>query len=86
MEEEVPGVENLLKLLPSDLVEFVAKDNAVFQQEIVDWDKVQLDNLAANNPASATGEVSALNKENQTDPTTAGDPNNDVQVGLSFLL
>ena len=85
MEEEVHGVENLLKLLPGDMVEFVFKDNAVFQQEIVDWDKVQLDN-AANNPVSASGEASTLNKENQTDPTSTADPNNDVQVDLSFLL
>jgi hypothetical protein len=70
MEEEGRGVDGLLKLLPPDLSDLVSGDNDLFRQEIVNWDKEQLE-LEAKALESAKAQKQA---------ETGADANNDVQV------
>jgi hypothetical protein len=76
------ALETLLKILPEDLSEFVSNDNDAFRQEIINWDKEQLEKQRAALEAAATAK---LQKQQQTEPMSTSDPNNDVQVRPTHL-
>lgn len=81
--DEGRAIETLLKILPEDLSEFVSNDNDAFRQEIINWDKEQLEKQRAALEAAATAK---LQKQQQTEPmSTSSDPNNDVQVRPTYL-
>ena len=56
MEESGPRVDIFLKHLPDDLIDFVIGDNDLFRQEIVNWDKEQLEksSMASTMPVTSS--------------------------------
>ena len=77
MEESGPRVDIFLKHLPDDLIDFVIGDNDLFRQEIVNWDKEQLEKSSM---ASSTSENDNPSKQIRVEPMGISDLNNDVQV------
>ena len=83
MEESGPRVDIFLNHLPDDLIDFVIGDNDLFRQEIVNWDKEQLEksSMASTMPVtSSTSENDNPSKQIRVEPMGISDLNNDVQV------
>ena len=75
--DEGKALDCLLETLPRDLSDFVNTDNDAFRQEIITWDKEQLEKQRAALEAAAAAKIQ---KQQQTEPMSTSDPNNDVQV------
>ena len=76
--DEGKAVDCLLETLPRDLSDFVNSDNDAFRQEIITWDKEQLEKQRAALEAAAAAKIQK--QQQQTEPMSTSDPNNDVQV------
>ena len=76
--DEGKALDCLLETLPPDLSHFVSSDNDAFRQEIITWDKEQLEKQRAALEAAAAAKMQK--QQQQTEPMSTSDPNNDVQV------